>query len=558
MALFIFGPSKLSVRSLKDAKLAIYGSITEVLVSDTGAVPIVPPIPIPDLVSKLFQGNIDGIAVEGKNDRDALRAVMPNDVLDCKIERSGASAAALDLAAGAPDLTAEDVKVADTSPAAGDTTTVTFDVHNIGDANAAGSVAGVYLSTNSIISTADTLLTTKSFASHTAGKYYNDVSASVTLPSWVVEGQTYYIGVIADYDDKIAESKEGNNESSSSSNDGSGVAVTIPTGSTGSPDLTAEDVKVADTSPGAGDTTTVTFDVHNIGDANAAGSVAGVYLSTNSIISTADTLLTTKSFASHTAGKYYNDVSASVTLPNWVVEGQTYYIGVIADYDDKIAESKEGNNESSSSSNDGSGVAVTVATPVPSRLVGTRDPDKLIGDRYDNVILGKGGNDTLRGEAGDDTLLGGAGRDILNGGNGKDKVIGGSGADTLVGGGGADLLKGGKGADVMIGGAGRDVFVFGHAKESNPKAPDLLKKFVTGVDLIDLTALDADDDTPGNQELTFIGRNQFSDSTGELRYVRKVQQDKTIILADLDGNSEADFRVILTGAIALSDTDFSL
>ena len=425
MALFIFGPSKLSVRSLKDAKLAIYGSITEVLVSDTGAVPIVPPIPIPDLVSKLFQGNIDGIAVEGKNDRDALRAVMPNDVLDCKIERSGASAAALDLAAGAPDLTAEDVKVADTSPA-------------------------------------------------------------------------------------------------------------------------------------AGDTTTVTFDVHNIGDANAAGSVAGVYLSTNSIISTADTLLTTKSFASHTAGKYYNDVSASVTLPNWVVEGQTYYIGVIADYDDKIAESKEGNNESSSSSNDGSGVAVTVATPVPSRLVGTRDPDKLIGDRYDNVILGKGGNDTLRGEAGDDTLLGGAGRDILNGGNGKDKVIGGSGADTLVGGGGADLLKGGKGADVMIGGAGRDVFVFGHAKESNPKAPDLLKKFVTGVDLIDLTALDADDDTPGNQELTFIGRNQFSDSTGELRYVRKVQQDKTIILADLDGNSEADFRVILTGAIALSDTDFSL
>ncbi|WP_374685095.1 type I secretion C-terminal target domain-containing protein [Rhizobacter sp. J219] len=59
------------------------------------------------------------------------------------------------------------------------------------------------------------------------------------------------------------------------------------------------------------------------------------------------------------------------------------------------------------------------------------------------------GNDVVYGQNGVDLLYGGTGNDYLNGGAGIDGLRGGAGNDTLVGGAGNDVLRGDAGADVF-------------------------------------------------------------------------------------------------------------
>jgi hypothetical protein len=59
------------------------------------------------------------------------------------------------------------------------------------------------------------------------------------------------------------------------------------------------------------------------------------------------------------------------------------------------------------------------------------------------------GNDVVHGQNGTDFLYGGTGIDYLNGGAGIDGLRGGAGNDTLVGGAGNDVLRGDAGADVF-------------------------------------------------------------------------------------------------------------
>ncbi len=64
------------------------------------------------------------------------------------------------------------------------------------------------------------MLTSIYYTHSTAGYYWNS-TATITRPSWVVPGTTYLIGVVADYQGGINESKESNNASA-------GVAITVP------------------------------------------------------------------------------------------------------------------------------------------------------------------------------------------------------------------------------------------------------------------------------------------------------------------------------------------
>ena len=112
-----------------------------------------------------------------------------------------------------PDLTASFDHVSSTTIAAGGSTSVDFWVVNFGNAPAAGSTSGLYLSTDPTITTADTLLTTvvspALTANGTAG-YYDHQTVSLALPGNLAPG-TYYIGGIADYTNAVAESNETNN-----------------------------------------------------------------------------------------------------------------------------------------------------------------------------------------------------------------------------------------------------------------------------------------------------------------------------------------------------------
>jgi Ca2+-binding RTX toxin-like protein len=171
--------------------------------------------------------------------------------------------------------------------------------------------------------------------------------------------------------------------------------------------------------------------------------------------------------------------------------------------------------------------------------VGDAGDDRLKGDDGDNVLLGKGGDDTVLGGAGNDELRGGAGNDRLRGGEGDDVLIGGTGADHLHGGGGADS------------------FVFTSAGQSNGRKTDTIHDFRIGDgDVIDLTAVDADSETDGDQDFAFIGSGEFSGTAGELR----VSTSKTVttIEGDTNGDGKADFVLHLDGKHTVTADYFEL
>ncbi|WP_375465149.1 M10 family metallopeptidase C-terminal domain-containing protein [uncultured Methylobacterium sp.] len=77
----------------------------------------------------------------------------------------------------------------------------------------------------------------------------------------------------------------------------------------------------------------------------------------------------------------------------------------------------------------------------------------------------------------------------MSGNDLNNTLIGSSFGDTIVGGGGSDVIIGGGGADSLSGGSGADVFKYSSATESGPDSFDIIHDFQTGVDTLDLTAL---------------------------------------------------------------------
>ena len=117
------------------------------------------------------------------------------------------------------------------------------------------------------------------------------------------------------------------------------------------------------------------------GQRSAAASTTGLYLSTDSTITTSDTLLGTFSSPSLGAGGSDSE-SIALSLPTNLTAG-TYYLGVIADYNGQISESNETNNASN-------------AIPI------------IVGNSNANTLTGTTGNDTMFGLAGNDTINGGS------------------------------------------------------------------------------------------------------------------------------------------------------
>ena len=135
---------------------------------------------------------------------------------------------------------------------------------------------------------------------------------------------------------------------------------------------------------------------------------------------------------------------------------------------------------------------------------------------------------------------------------------------------GNDTLIGGAGADTMTGGAGNDVFVYDaivrRVAESGPAdtARDTITDFVHLSDMIDLSAIDADvgrgrngaGGQPGDQAFKFAGQN----ANVVAHSVTWFEIDgNTIIQADVNGNTTADFTIALTGTDKnLTTQDFLL
>lgn len=251
---------------------------------------------------------------------------------------------------------------------------------------------------------------------------------------------------------------------------------------------------------------------------------------------------------------------------------------------------------------------------------GTAGADTLAGNSSGNFIWGYEGDDSLDGGGGADRLDGGAGADTMTGGSGDDiyhvddsgdlvveaadegwdvvwvslasytlpdhvemlwsmtsvssvftanaggswigagegddVLLGAAGGDILWGELGDDILDGGAGADTLTGGAGADVFAFADGDSGTGALADWICDFVTGEDQIDLSAIDADVGTNGDQAFVFIGGGAFTGTAGELRL--DTDGFDSWIEGDVDGDSLADFAIMLAGAPSLLSTDILL
>ena len=97
-----------------------------------------------------------------------------------------------------------------------------------------------------------------------------------------------------------------------------------------------------------------------------------------------------------------------------------------------------------------------IGTPGNDSITGTAGPDVIHGLNGSDTIDGAGGKDLICGGFGADTIYGGPGGDTIYSDNGNDTVYGQSGWDMIFAGDGNDTVYGGGGNDIILGKTGND------------------------------------------------------------------------------------------------------
>jgi hypothetical protein len=163
------------------------------------------------------------------------------------------------------------------------------------------------------------------------------------------------------------------------------------------------------------------------------------------------------------------------------------------------------------------------------------------------------------GRLGGDVIFG-AGNDVYEGVGGRvaGVVTGDQGNDRFTGGNRADRFSGDAGRDTLTGGKGADEFIYHLLNDTHVdrSGRDIIKDFRHRQgDMILLNELDANIGGV-NDTFTFIGKDGFSNTPGELRYY--FEGNKTFIEGTVDPDGTADFMIELKGRIKLVEDDFVL
>lgn len=256
-------------------------------------------------------------------------------------------------------------------------------------------------------------------------------------------------------------------------------------------------------------------------------------------------------------------------------------------------------------------------------IVGHGGNDSILAGLGNDVVFGGDGNDTVLSSDGDDVIFGGAGNDVIMAGDGADTIYAGAGDDIAFGGSGDDTfvaevgdgndiyfgesgsdtldmsamtanvtvklsdsgsgyaqssqsgmdtlysienVRTGSGNDViyaneainlMDGGAGADTFVFGSTLAANK---DTIMSFELA-DTLDLSRIDANVTSNGNQAFHLIAGSAFTCAAGELLSRMGTDgegRDITFVEGDVNGDGVADFQITLMGSHELTESQFML
>lgn len=196
--------------------------------------------------------------------------------------------------------------------------------------------AGFYLSTDNIIDAGDVLLGTQTIQEFYVG-LYEDFVPSFNIPSNTLAG-TYYIIIKLDKNNLVIETNEINNQCSFP------IVVNAPF-----PDLVSTGLTINNyydyINVYAGNTIHVKSTVRNEGDAPSGICKVGYYLSTNYLLDSGDSLIadtTLPALAINASTIVTKNIKLDCSLP----PQNLYYLFVIADYQQIIAEDNETNNSS--------------------------------------------------------------------------------------------------------------------------------------------------------------------------------------------------------------------
>lgn len=240
----------------------------------------------------------------------------------------------------APDLIIDYISTTWTSSEAGETESVSVRIENQGDDSTGTFYWGIYLSTDTTITTNDIELDSYYKSSMSAGSTTSTFYKTVTIPTTITGGR-YYVGALADITSRVSESDESNNDDYDSGR------VTIDE----QPDLTGRTCSAPNTGV-VGDNidSTIQISIENDPGGNYIASSGtfywAMYLSTDSTITSSDTQVGSDQYTSSISGGNYrtDSLSTSNRIPSSLNPG-TYYWGYIVDERDAVDEQDETNND---------------------------------------------------------------------------------------------------------------------------------------------------------------------------------------------------------------------
>ena len=253
--------------------------------------------------------------------------------------RAGTIAGQTTASSSSPDLVVDAPTLSERAPVAGASFTLSATVRNQGAARSDSTTLRYYQSTDSTITTGDTVVGTDSVFGLAASRS-GDESISLTAPS---TPGTYYYGACVD-----AVSGETDTTNNCS------VAVTVTVSAAPAPDLVVEMPTVSESAPTAGARFTLSATVRNQGNGSSGSTRLRYYQSTDSTITTNDTEVGTDSVSGLGASES-GDESISLTAPS---TPGTYYYGACVD---------AVSNESDTTNNCSVAVTVTVGAAPRSR-----------------------------------------------------------------------------------------------------------------------------------------------------------------------------------------------